>query len=153
MRRLSDVYGWTGVTFFSLAPFVDMVISVVFAPLTTTRRIGGCLAKSCLPLRHWDSSETARMLVRLLYLLTLRRWRGFVLNSRFMIGNSVNTTKLFLYGITRIRRRSAKNFKNISSVSMQSWNPARRALIVLLTSSYSMRRRIAPAKGHDETCS
>ena len=64
---------------FALAPFVGMVISVVFAPLTTTRRIGGRLAKSCLPLSHWDSSETARMLVRLLYLLTLRRWRGFVL--------------------------------------------------------------------------
>jgi hypothetical protein len=35
---------------FALAPFVGMVISVVFASLTTTRRIGGCLAKSCLPL-------------------------------------------------------------------------------------------------------
>ena len=32
---------------FALAPFVGMVISVVFAPLTTTRRIGGRLAKSC----------------------------------------------------------------------------------------------------------
>jgi hypothetical protein len=151
MRRLSAACGWTGVAF--CPDTLCWLVSVVFAPLTTTRRIGGCLAKSCLPLSHWDSSETARMLVRLLYLLTLRRWRGLFSNSRFVIGNSVNTTKLFLHGITRIRRRSAKNLKNISSVSMQSWNPARRALIVVLTSSYSVRRRIASAKGHDETCS
>ncbi len=34
--------------------------------------------------------------------------------------------------ITRAARRSSKNSRNMSSVSMQSWKPARRALIVLL---------------------
>src|SRR5260370_30028412 len=36
---------------------------------------------------------------------------------------------------------------------MQAWNPARRALIVLVMLSHSMRRRMASAKGNDETCS
>jgi len=39
---------------FALAPFVGTVISVVFGPLATTRRIGGCLAKSSSPLSHWE---------------------------------------------------------------------------------------------------
>jgi hypothetical protein len=57
------------------------------------------------------------------------------------------------YGITRRFRKRPKKSLNMSSVSMQSWKPARRALMVLVMLSYSMRRRMASAKGQDETCS
>jgi hypothetical protein len=110
---------------FALAPFVGMVISVVVAPLTTTRRIGGLPSHKLLTAEPLGFVRRLRECWLGCY-ISSRFGDGAVLFSspRFMIDNSVDITKVFLHGITRIRRRSAKNFKNISSVSMQpsAWN-------------------------------
>jgi len=50
----------------------------------------------------------------------------------------------------RSARRPAKNSRNISSVSMQSWKPARRALIVLVILS-KKRLKMASANCQEAT--
>ena len=52
-------------------------------------------------------------------------------------------------GMTRFWRKSSKRFENISSVSRRSWNPARRALIVLvILVETRIEDEVAESPGH-----